>query len=241
MPASVTVDPGTTSQTFQIATVDSPAATTVTITARYSGVVQTATLTVARLALQTLALTENSVPGGLSVLGIITLTVAAPPGGVSVSLSSSNSADATVPASVTVAEGSTVQTFEIDTVNSPPTTAATITATYAGVSRTATLTVTAYPIVTALSCSPTNPSGGTSVQCTGSLANPAPSGGWQLSFTSSDPSATVPGGVAVPASSQTFQFTITTVPVSVETIVTIQINDAQSGYLLFTDLLDVTM
>ena len=219
---------------------DSQAATTVTITATYSGVVQTATLTIARLTLQSLTLTERSVPGGLPVLGIITLSVGAPANGVSVSLASSNGADAAVPASVTVAPGSTTQTFEIDTVNSPPTTAATITATYAGTSRTATLTVIAYPIISSVSCSSTNPTGGTSVDCAGTLANPAPAGGWQFALSSSDPSATVPASVTVPESGVTFQFTVTTSPVASLIPVLIQIADAQSGLPLFTEAMGVT-
>jgi hypothetical protein len=239
VPTILAIDPGATSQTFEIATRDSPAATTVTITATYSGSVQTATLTVARLALQSLTLAENAVPGGLPVLGLITLTVAAPPGGVSVALSSS-SASATVPPSVTVPEGSTLQTFEIDTINSPPTAAATITATYAATSRTAALTVTGYPVVTGVTCSPSNPPGGTSVDCAGTLAAPAPRGGWQLALTSSDASAMLPDSLTIPEAGAAFQFTVTTTAVTSATTVLVRITDVRSGFLVFTEALLVT-
>jgi hypothetical protein len=240
VPASVTVPSGSSSQTFGITIVDSAAATTATISATYAGSTRTVTLTVApRLALQSVALALISVPGGLSPLGTVTLTAAAPAAGAVVSLAS-NSPSASVPPSVTVAAGTTTQTFLITTVNAPPTTIATITATYAGASQTATLTVVAYPVISSLSCSPGSPSGGTPVVCAGTLASPAPAGGWQLSFASSDPSAVVPSSLAVPSSSQTFQFTVTTVTVSITTNLTIQIFDAPSGLTLFTQFMNIT-
>ena len=231
----MTVPLGNISQTFQIDTADSPIATTAMITASYSGVVRTATFTIGQLAL---SVALGSVPGGLAVSGTVTLPVPAPEGGALIALTSS-SPDAIVPASVTIPAGATTQTFTITTINAPPTTTATITATYAGTSQTATLIVVAYPNVVGVSCTPTNPTGGTTVQCTGTLASPSPAGGWRLACASSDPSVTVPASVTVPPSSLTFQFSLGTTTVSSVTIVSVQIFDAQSGLPLWGQLITV--
>jgi hypothetical protein len=162
----------------------------------------------------------------------------APPGGATVSLASS-SPTAAVPGSVTVAEGTTSQTFTITTVDSPPTTTATITATFAGASQTAALTIAAYPNISSVGCSSVTPTGGSSVPCTGTLADPAPAGGWPLVLTSDNSAAAVPASVTVPASSSTFQFTVVTTSVLAATTVTIQVVDPQSGIVLFTKVLSV--
>ena len=122
----------------------------------------------------------------------------------------------------------------------PPTTTVTITATYAGVRQTAPLTVVAYPIVVAVSCSNVSPTGGTAVDCTGTLASPAPAGGWSLALISNSDLATVPNRVAVPSSNETFQFTIATQAVTLATNVVIQVADAASGFVLFSDSLNLT-
>lgn len=74
--------------------------------------------------------------------GTVTLTHAAPTGGALVTLSSSLSANATVPANVTVPAGSSSATFPITTANTGYSTlTATISATYAGVTKTGLLRV----------------------------------------------------------------------------------------------------
>jgi hypothetical protein len=236
VPATVTVPLGNTSRTFQIDTADSPVATTAMITASYSGVIRDATFTIGQLAL---SLDLGSVPGGLSINGTVTLPAPAPEGGALVALTSS-SPDATVPASMTIPAGTTTQSFPITTINQPPTTTAAITATYAGTSQTATLIVVAYPSVVGVSCTPTNPTGGTTVQCTGTLASPSPAGGWRLAFASSDPSVSVPASVTVPPSSLTFRFPLATTAVSSVTVVSVEIADARSGHPLWGQLISVT-
>lgn len=94
-------------------------------------------------ALSSLGLSPTSVTGGNPSTGTVTLTTAAPAGGAAVALSSSNTAAATVPASVTVPAGSTSATFTVSTSSVGANTPATISASYGGVSRTAILTVNA--------------------------------------------------------------------------------------------------
>ena len=91
-------------------------------------------------ALAALSVSPASVTGGASSQGTVTLTAAAPAGGLTVALSSSSAA-ATLPASVTVAAGATGATFAIATTTVTTSTAATITATAGTLTRTAALTV----------------------------------------------------------------------------------------------------
>jgi hypothetical protein len=100
-------------------------------------------------ALSALTLSLTSVVGGGSVQGTITLTSAAPSGGAVVTLSSSNTAVASVPANATVAGGATSATFTIPTQTVTSSSSVVITAAYGGVSKAATLTVMAQPPPTA--------------------------------------------------------------------------------------------
>ena len=236
VPASVVVPSGNTIQTFPINIGASPVATAATITASYSGVVRTAALTIGQLAL---SIGLPSIAGGLPDTGVVSLPTPAPDGGASIALASS-SPNAVVPSSVVIPAGSTSQTFAIATFDAPPTTTATITATYGGASQTATITVVAYPNVIAVTCTPTAPTAGTAVQCTGTLASPSPAAGWRLSLGSSDPSVTAPASVTVPPSAATFQFSLATASVASITAVTVNIYDAQSSLLLWTVGLSVS-
>ena len=141
VPASVTVAAGASSATFSVTTSAVTAQTAVTLTAAWSSVSRTATLTVNPPAsLSSVSLSPTSLTGGSSSTGTLTLTSAAPSGGVVITLTD-NSTAATVPASVTIAAGATTATFTTITTTVTAQTTVTITATTAGVNRTATLTV----------------------------------------------------------------------------------------------------
>jgi hypothetical protein len=92
--------------------------------------------------LSSVSLAPTSVVGGSSATGTVTLTAAAPAGGLAVALAD-DSAAVTVPAGVTVAAGQTSATFTATTSTVTAQTTATITVTAGGASRTAGLTVTA--------------------------------------------------------------------------------------------------
>ena len=91
--------------------------------------------------LSSVALNPTSVVGGTGATGTVTLTTAAGSGGLVVTLSSSNAAVASVPASVTVASGATTAQFAVTTSSVTSSTTATITGTGGGATRTATLTI----------------------------------------------------------------------------------------------------
>ena len=92
--------------------------------------------------LSSVSLNPSSVVGGNASTGTVTLTSIAPNGGAVVSLSSSNTTAAGVPASVTIPAGATGATFNLTTGSVTASTPVTISATFGGVARTATLTVT---------------------------------------------------------------------------------------------------
>src|SRR5437660_5717952 len=97
--------------------------------------------------LSSLTLNPTSVVGGVqSSTGTVTLSGPAPAGGAQVTLSSSNIAAANVPSNgVTVPAGATSATFTVTTSAVAASTPVTISASYGGVSKTASLTVTPSP------------------------------------------------------------------------------------------------
>ena len=144
--SSVTVPSGSTSANFTVTTTSVSSTTTAMITATLGSSSQQASLTInpstSGVTLSSLTLNPTSVSGGNNSTGTVTLTGAAPSGGASVTLSSSNTSVATVPSSVTVQAGQTSASFTVRTQRVSSNTNVTISATYAGTNKTATLTVT---------------------------------------------------------------------------------------------------
>ena len=93
-------------------------------------------------ALSALSVSPTTVVGGTSAQGTLALTGAAPVGGFPVTLSSSSPATASVPGSVSVAQGATSASFTVTTSAVTASRPVTITASAGGTTRTATLTVT---------------------------------------------------------------------------------------------------
>ncbi len=146
VPATTTVAPNGFTGTFTVTTSAVASNTSVTITASYNGDTRTAPLTVtpagAGVSLQSVTVSPSSVTGGSNTSAFVSLSGGAPPGGATVALSSSNPSVVSIPASVTVAEGTTARGFTVTTTNVATTTTVTITAAYNGTSVTATATVT---------------------------------------------------------------------------------------------------
>ena len=229
VPASVTVAAGATSAGFTANTSAVGANSNVTLTGTYNGTSRTATLTVTPIpppaSLGSVALNPATVTGGGTSQGIVTLTSAAPTGGAVVSLFSSNTAVATVPASVTVAAGATSASFTASTSVVGVNSNITLTGTYNGASRSATLTVTPVPPPASLGSVTLNPAtvtGGASSQGTVTLTSAAPSGGAVVTLSSSNTAvATVPASVTVAAGATSATFTATTTAPATLTAATI--------------------
>ena len=148
VPATTTAPSNSFTATFTIATTAVSANRIVTITASYNGTTRSANLTVtpdtptAGATLTNFFVNPTSVTGGSSAQGGVVLMAAAT-ADVPVALSSANPGVASVPASVTVPSGSQSAVFTITTSAVSADTGATISATLNGVTKTATLAVTA--------------------------------------------------------------------------------------------------
>jgi hypothetical protein len=181
----------------------------------------------APVSLSSLSLNPTSVVGGVqSSTGTVTLTGAAPAGGASVTLSSSNTTVANVPSSVTVAAEATSATFTISTSPVAASTTVTISAAYSGATQSASLTVTPTPppppTLASLSVNPTTVVGGVqSSTGTVTLSGAAPSGGATVTLSSSNGAASVPSSVTVPAGGTSALFTVSTSAVITTTMATI--------------------
>jgi RHS repeat-associated protein len=168
--------------------------------------------------LTTLSLNPGAVQGGATSLGTATISSPAPESGTTILLSSSDSNVATVPASITIASGQTSGNFTVTTLALAADSSAVISASYGGVTRTASLSVTAAPpaLLTTLSVSPAAVFGGGTAQATLTISNPAPPGGKLINLSSSNPSiAYLPGQVAVAQGQTSAAVTISTAPVDV--------------------------
>jgi Putative Ig domain len=230
VPATLTVPAGATSAaTSSVATSAVASTTTSVISATYNGITRTATMTVNAPAppvptatLDTISVSPASVEGGATASATVTLTAPAPSGGAVVAFSSSNTAAVTVPATMTVPAGvnsRVVPTF-VSTSPVTSTTTSVISATYNGVTRTATMTVTPPPppqpggALDSITLSPATVQTGT-VRTSATLVFTAltPTGGATVSLASSNTSiATVPATVTVPANSSTGAFEVTISP-----------------------------
>jgi hypothetical protein len=180
-------------------------------------------LPVVSATLASLSVSPASVTGGQSATGTVGLSGPAPAGGTVVNLFSANAA-ATVPATVTVPANATAANFIINTSPVSALSVGNITASYAGVTKSSTLSVQPTPTVklVSLTLNPTNVTGGLNSVGTVLLTGPAPSGGVVVVLASSNASkAGVPASITVPGGSTSAVFNITTATVKRKTSVTI--------------------
>jgi hypothetical protein len=136
VPVSVTIAAGATSATFTITTKAVSANAAATISASYAGGSVSAALTVTAATLNGISLNAIIAKGGSSFGGTVQLTGPAGPSGAVVTLTSSNTGIATIPASVTVKPGATTATFTVATKAVRSLSILTITGKNNGVSRT---------------------------------------------------------------------------------------------------------
>lgn len=144
VPPTVTIPAGATSATFPVSTTAVSGSVAATISGTYAGGTKSATLTIdpaPAAALASLALNPSAIGAGETSTGTVTLTAAAPAGGSVVALGSSRASVATVPATVTVPAGKTSATFPVTATSANQNATSVISATYAGITKQATLTV----------------------------------------------------------------------------------------------------
>jgi len=236
VPAAVTVDPGQTATVFGVTTAAVTQTTPVTITASFGGVSRSTAMSVspfifstATPALLDVSVNPTSVVGGTRSIGRVRITTAAPDpsdGAVSVALTSSNQAAVVVARHVTVGHGGTFADFRIRTFAVAQSTLVTLTATFNGVTRSASLTVNPSgpppPLgLSTVSVNPTAVVGGNPSTGTVFLNSAAPSGGASVGLSSNNAVAVVPASVTVPAGQTSASFAVSTTAVSASTTATI--------------------
>ncbi|MFP5247745.1 MAG: hypothetical protein ACLGH0_13720, partial [Thermoanaerobaculia bacterium] len=190
----------------------------------------------------TLEIRPASVSGGTTAYGTVTLTHAARAAGVVVSLES-DTAGVTVPASIRVPGGTLSLQFSITTGSVSTVTTPVITATVAGVSKSASFTILPSTAgVVEVQLSSTSVEGGTSVNGTVVLGAPAPAGGAVVMLDASTPSARVPATVLVAEGDTQAAFTVQTTKVAALTnnIITATWSGATSASLDVTPCAELT-
>jgi len=219
VPALITIKPGALSASFSISTnpvavttVSKISATSGGFTVSYSFVVQPPSLT-------GISITPASILGGAPTTGTVTLSGPAASKGVVVQLSSKNPA-VTIPASVIVTAGSSSATFPIATSAVNQQNSVGVTASLAGVTFSASLTLNPAT-VNALTLDSGSVAGGASVIGTVSLNGQAGQGGVNVVLQSSSVVVSVPSSVVVAQGSVSANFTLTTTSVQSQILATI--------------------
>ena len=147
VPASVSVTAGSSTASFTAGTSSVTTTQVVGLTASLDGTTKSASLTVTppppppTPTLISLGLSPSMVSPGGSSTGTVTLSAAAPAGGVLVTLVSAKPTQVSVPANVTVAAGQTKATFVALVASNAPKGSVTISASNNGTTKTATLTI----------------------------------------------------------------------------------------------------
>ncbi len=219
VPGSVTVAQGASTATFAVQTSQVPVDTFVTITLvgpspAVTRVSRSFTITPNA---PTAITATTRVGGNSSGSGTVTMTCAAPPGGLTVNLTSSNTGALTVPATATVAEGATTGAFTFTTGNPATSTAVSVAAIRGGVQRLTTVTVKP-PTVQRFGFTFSVPVGGDPT--TGEVTLDFPAGaGTTVTVTSANPSVAAPTAATftVAPGSLTGTFNVTTTAVLQDT------------------------
>lgn len=224
VPAWITVPAGATSASFSVSTLTVASDTVATIIGSFGTATRTATLTVRREPLVSLAVSPVSVIGGGSAIGTVTLASPAPAGGTVVALSDVSEVTS-VPPSVTVPAGATSASFTVATIPVAETFSANLFATLEGVTRQALLSVLpsgggTAPALSSVSVSPSTVVGGSAATGTVTLSASTP-GALTVSLADNSAAVSVPAGVTVPAGASAASFSVTTSPVTASTSATI--------------------
>ncbi|MGJ5817803.1 beta strand repeat-containing protein [Paludibaculum fermentans] len=212
VPLAITVPAGMTSASFTVASRGVAAQTVIQISATAGGVTTTADLTVLPVKLASLAVPALAA-AKVQFTGMVTIDTPAPPGGIAVNLTSSNPAALPVPASVSIATGSTTAQFKATSAWPGAQAPVVLTAQAPGTQQTANVLVVAGQLSSLTLQTPTV--GGTAltnnrVTLTSLAAAPV-----TVNLASSSPSAaSVPASVVVPAGASSAVFPITSTAVS---------------------------
>ncbi len=238
VPATVLVPAGKTTATFPIATTQQTANISDVISATYNGTEVTGTINLTPNGILSLAIVPATVTGGSRPTGTVTLKAPIDNVPITVALKSSlptiaNPQYASVSCNV---PGKNSTTFLINTATVNVPTAVTISATCAGVVKTAVITVTPASLAN-LAISSVSVKGGLSATGTITLVGASGSLGTTVTLLSNNVKAVVPASVKVVGGKASISFTVTTLTVTANTVVTIT---AKLGTVTKTATLTIT-
>jgi uncharacterized repeat protein (TIGR01451 family) len=160
-----------------------------------------------------LTLNPTTVVGSQTSVATVTLNEPAPASGAIVKLTTSNTAVAVVPGSITLAAGTTSKTFAVTSRAVASTSTVDVIASYSGSTQTAKLTVEPASLTAlTVNVSTLNPCQTSAARVTLNAA--APVGGAVVTLTSSNGAVVVPTSITVPAGTTGVNFTVTPTAVS---------------------------
>jgi hypothetical protein len=220
VPATVAVPAGATTASFAIQTSRVLTGGSATITVRYGALARAATLQVTPPEF-TVSTRPISVTGGGAVTGTITLNEPAPAGGYEITLAVDPPGLVTVPARVTLPEGATSATFPVTTAAITAPRLVAIRATLGSATRATALQL--LPVaLQGLFLNPRVLASGATATGRVLLVSPSLAGGTVVQLTNSDPAASVPESVTVPAGQVEASFQIHTerVPAPRDVVIT---------------------
>jgi len=221
VPGTVALSFGNSSASLNVTTTGVTSQQSATITAAFANSTATATLLVNPAI--TIALSPAAVVGGTPVTGTISLAQA-PTANARVSLASSDSKAASVPASVIVLAGQLSATFTVSTSNVTAPVAIVITASYAAANSSSTLTINpaGLPTPVSLTLNPATVTGGNTSTGTVTISAPAPAAGLVVNLSTNNPFvARIPSFVVVTSGQTVATFTVTTPALSASQTATI--------------------
>jgi hypothetical protein len=208
-PASVTVPANTTSATFTATAGNIASNQSATLTASLNGASRTATINLTAfqpLPPSSLVCNPTSLNSGAMATCILTLSNAAPDGGMVVGLASNNNLLHVLAPSVTVRANRTAATFKAmaGLITQPQ--FATLTATVGGASRQFDINLLPGIVPFSLTCSPSVIRPGTGTVCTVNLSQAAPDGGTSVALASNNGQLSIPPSVTIDAGSSSTTF-----------------------------------
>ncbi|MFN3728475.1 MAG: hypothetical protein ACK4XJ_02020 [Fimbriimonadaceae bacterium] len=157
-----------------------------------------------------LTINPTTIPGGAVAQGTISIGGNAPAGGVTINLSSSNTAAATVPSTVVIPAGQSSATFDVTANPTNVNLTSTITASLSGETKTAEVTVRPAAI-TSVTVNEATFFGGSTTVVTGTvqLDGKASNTGYNVALGSSHATVTVPASVTIPNNQSQVDFAVT--------------------------------
>lgn len=213
VPANITIPVGQKTGTFSINTFATVANVNVTLTGNYNASTKTVVIQVRGPQLRHLILNPTTVLGGEQTSkGSVGLDAAAPAGGITVNLSSTD-AGAVPPSTVTVPQGATYRQFTINTNIVESSRTVTILATYLTNTKTAPLVVQGADLIANNLPSPVQPpmGGAYPIIITGQvvLNRPAQAGGAKVFFDTTDPADAIPPfAITIPTGQQFLNYNV---------------------------------